>query len=118
MRHAVALVLSLVVVLGLSANPARALEQEAKVEHVKLTVADGHYVVTPGEVTKGVPVKMVVDLETVKGCARTVVIAAFGVKKKVTQDDSTIEFTPDKSGTIEIACGMDMVQGSFTVVER
>jgi plastocyanin domain-containing protein len=88
-----------------------------KVQTVKLTFDDKGYVVTPATVTKGVPVKMEVDLDTVKGCMRTVVIDAFGVKKTVKAGDTTIEFTPTKSGPIAIVCGMNMGKGSFTVAE-
>ena len=91
--------------------------QPVKPQIVKLSFDDKGYVVTPATVTKGVPVKMEVDLSTVKGCMRTVVIAAFDVKKTVKEGDTTIEFTPTKSGDIKIICGMNMGKGSFTVVE-
>jgi plastocyanin domain-containing protein len=90
---------------------------DKKVQTVKLTFDDKGYVVTPSTVTKGVPVRMDVDLDTVKGCMRTVVINAFDVKKTVKAGETTIEFTPTKSGKIEIVCGMNMGRGSFTVVE-
>lgn len=89
----------------------------AKQQVVKLSTDDKGYTVTPATVTKDVPVKMEVDLDKVKGCARTVVITAFDVKKTVKTGDNVIEFTPDKSGPIEIVCGMNMVKGSFTVAE-
>lgn len=92
-------------------------DQGAKVQIVKLSFDDKGYVVTPSTVTKGVPVKMEVDLTTVKGCMRTVVIDAFNVKQTVKEGATTIEFTPTKSGKIEIICGMNMGKGSFTVVE-
>jgi plastocyanin domain-containing protein len=88
-----------------------------KPQVVKLTFDDKGYVVTPDTVTKGVPVKMEVDLNTVKGCMRTVVISAFNVKQTVKEGATTIEFTPSKSGKIEIICGMNMGKGSFTVVD-
>ena len=88
-----------------------------KVQTVTLTFDDKGYVVTPATVTKGVPVEMEVDLDTVKGCMRTVVINAFDVKKTVKAGETTIEFTPTKSGKIDIICGMNMGKGSFTVVE-
>jgi plastocyanin domain-containing protein len=91
--------------------------QPVKPQIVKLSFDDKGYVVTPATVTKGVPVKMEVDLSTVKGCMRTVVIAAFDVTKTVKEGDTTIEFTPTKSGDIKIICGMNMGKGSFTVVE-
>jgi plastocyanin domain-containing protein len=88
-----------------------------KVQVVKLTVDDKGYVVTPDTVVKGVPVRMEVDLGTVTGCARTVVINAVNVKKTVKEGQTTIEFTPTKTGKVEIVCGMNMVRGSFTVGE-
>lgn len=92
-------------------------EQAKKVQLVKLSFDDKGYVVTPSTVTKGVPVKMEVDLDTVKGCMRTVVIDAFNVKQTVKAGATTIEFTPNKSGPIQIVCGMNMGKGSFTVAE-
>ena len=92
-------------------------DQAAKVQVVKLSFDDKGYVVTPSTVTKGVPVKMEVDLATVKGCMRTVVIEAFNVKQTVKEGATTIEFTPSKSGPIQIVCGMNMGKGQFTVAE-
>ncbi len=97
-------------VAGLSA-------QAKKVQNVKLTFDAQGYVVTPSTLVKGVPVKMDVDLDTVKGCMRTVVISAFDVKKTVKAGETSIEFTPTKAGKIDIVCGMNMGKGSFTVVE-
>lgn len=113
------LVIAVAAVLS-AQSMARALRAEAQsqpVQHVKLTFDAKGYVVTPSTVTKGIPVKMEVDLRTVKGCMRTVVIDAFNVKKTVKEGDTTIEFTPTKTGTIQIVCGMNMGKGSFTVVE-
>jgi plastocyanin domain-containing protein len=84
---------------------------------VKLSFDEKGYVVTPSTVTKGVPVKMEVDLDTVKGCMRTVVIDAFNVKQTVKPGATTIEFTPTKTGPIQIVCGMNMGKGRFTVIE-
>jgi plastocyanin domain-containing protein len=92
-------------------------DQAKKVQVVKLSFDDKGYVVTPSSVTKDVPVKMEVDLDTVKGCMRTVVIDAFGVKQTVKAGATTIEFTPTKSGPIQIVCGMNMGKGQFTVTE-
>jgi len=118
-KRTAAPLLALVVVASLAA-PAfagQADKASTKVQVVKLTFDDKGYVVTPATVTKGVPVKMDVDLGTVKGCMRTVVINAFNVKQTVKDGATTIEFTPSKSGKIDIICGMNMGKGSFTVVD-
>jgi plastocyanin domain-containing protein len=109
----------LIVATGAAArmSAAQAGKRAQTPQAVKLTFDDKGYVVTPNTVTKGVPVKMDVDLSTVKGCMRTVVINAFNVKQTVKEGATTIEFTPSKSGKIEIICGMNMGKGSFTVVD-
>ncbi len=118
MNRIVTFVVCLAALALVPAVQAQAAKAEKKVQQVKLTVdAKGAFVVTPSTVTKGVPVKMEVDLDSVKGCARTVVIDAFKVKKTVKEGDTTIEFTPTKTGTIPVVCGMNMVKGSFTVTE-
>jgi plastocyanin domain-containing protein len=117
-KRLVALFLALPLVALLVA-PAFAAQAKpvAKPQTVKLTFDDKGYVVTPPTVTKDVPVKMEVDLTTVKGCMRTVVINAFNVKQTVKEGATSIEFTPTKTGKIEIICGMNMGKGSFTVAE-
>jgi plastocyanin domain-containing protein len=120
-KRIVALLLALPVIAVLTAAGLSAAQAPTpagkKVQTVKLTFDDKGYVVTPDTVTKGVPVRMEVDLDTVKGCMRTVVINAFAVKQTVKEGETTIEFTPTKSGKIDIICGMNMGKGSFIVVE-
>jgi plastocyanin domain-containing protein len=121
MKRIIPLALSLVVIIGSAPAYAQAASQRnqgKKVQTVKLHVVDNAYVVTPSTVTKGVPVRLQADPETVKGCAGTVVISAFGVKKTVTKEDAVIEFTPTKTGTIQIACSMGMVKGALTVTAQ
>jgi uncharacterized protein len=114
--------MAVVVMMAALAAPGAALAQAGKdqakqVQLVRLSFDEKGYVVTPSTVTKGVPVKMEVDLDTVKGCMRTVVIDAFGVKQTVKAGATTIEFTPTTSGPIKIVCGMNMGKGQFTVVD-
>jgi plastocyanin domain-containing protein len=120
-KRIAALLLALPVITALIAAGSSAAQapkpEEKKLQTVKLTFDDKGYVVTPATVTKGVPVRMEVDLDTVKGCMRTVVIDAFNVKKTVKAGETTIEFTPTRSGKIDIICGMNMGKGSFTVVD-
>lgn len=75
------------------------------------------YIVEPSTLIKGVPVKMTVDLDTVYGCMRDIVISPFGVREYVKEGSNVIEFFPDKTGEIPIVCSMNMGRGSFTVVE-
>lgn len=117
LRTVVAIAVSFVALVG-SIGFGQTAKPETKVQTVKLTVDDnGAYLVTPSKIANGVRVRMEVDLQSVKGCARAVVISTLNVKKTVKQDDSTIEFTPTKAGAIDIVCGMKMVKGTFTVTD-
>ena len=117
-KKTMAAVMMAVLLAAPGAVLAQAGQDHAKpVQQVQLSFDDKGYVVTPSTVTKGVPVKMDVDLDTVKGCMRTVVIDAFNVKQTVKAGATTIEFTPTKSGPIQIVCGMNMGKGQFTVAE-
>jgi len=87
------------------------------VQIVKLSVVNGNYVIEPSTIKKDIPVRLEADLSEMPGCSRSVVISAFNVNKYLTSDDNTIVFTPDKAGTFNIACSMNMYRGTFEVLE-
>ncbi len=86
-----------------------------EVQKVTLSMGGQGYIITPSTLKEGVPVRMEVDMSTVRGCMQEVNIPSFGVKKYVTANDNIIEFTPTKKGTIPIRCSMNMGRGSFVV---
>src|SRR3989344_4496749 len=89
--------------------------QETQV--VKLSVENGNYVITPSQLKKDVPVRIEADVSTMPGCSKAVVISAFNARKNLKDGDNALEFTPNKAGTFNIACAMNMYQGTFTVLE-
>lgn len=88
------------------------------VQIVKLSMKGYQYILEPSVLQKDIPVRMEVDMSTVTGCLRSVVIPAFNVRKYLTDTDNVIEFTPTKSGTFQITCSMNMGKGSFQVVDN
>jgi plastocyanin domain-containing protein len=88
-----------------------------QVQVVKLSVENGKYVLNPSEVKMGTPVRIEADMANMPGCSKTIVIPSFNVRKSFTSTDNTVEFTPDKAGTFNIACSMNMYKGTFTVLE-
>ena len=119
---AIIAVLSLSNVFGQASPAAKALATKAptdssEVQDVQLKVVGGNYILSPSILKKGVKVHMVVDMSTVVGCSRDIVISSFGVRKAVSPGDNIIEFTPDKTGTINIACSMNMYRGTFQVTD-
>jgi plastocyanin domain-containing protein len=93
----------------------KTITTNGEVQNVRLSVSGGTYIITPSVLKKDVPVVMTADMSTLTGCSRSVVIAAFGVRKSLTESDNVITFTPTQTGTINIACSMNMYKGTFTV---
>lgn len=90
---------------------------DTSIQSAKLFMRNYEYQVEPAVLKKGIPVRMTVDVDSLPGCARGVVIKDFGIRKSVSKVDNVIEFTPDKTGTVGIACSMNMYRGTFIVLE-
>ncbi|PIN91737.1 hypothetical protein COU61_01835 [Candidatus Pacearchaeota archaeon CG10_big_fil_rev_8_21_14_0_10_35_13] len=101
---------------SLTGSSINSVVAQGDVQIVKLSVSGANYVLNPSTINKG-PVRLVVD-SSVSGCARSIVIPSFGVRKLVSSSDNTIEFNADESGTFNIACSMNMYRGSFTVLDN
>jgi plastocyanin domain-containing protein len=97
--------------------PIKSISSEGQVQVVKLSVVNGKYILNPSEIRKGVTVRLEADMSKMPGCSKTIVIPSFNVKKSFTSTDNTVEFTPDKAGTFNIMCSMNMYKGTFTVLE-
>lgn len=94
------------------------LNSKGEVQVVKLSVENGRYVMNPSELKKGVTVRLEADMSKMPGCSKSIVISSFNVRKSFTSESNTIEFTPDKAGTFNIVCSMNMYKGTFTVLEN
>lgn len=88
------------------------------VQVVQLYVQNGQYIMTPSEFKVGVPVRIEGDISRMPGCSKSIVISAFNIRKTLSSSDNAIEFTPDKAGTFNIACSMNMYRGTFTVLQN
>ncbi len=91
---------------------------QVEVQVVKLSVQGGTYILNPSTIKKGIPVRIEADLSKMPGCSKSINIPAFNVRKNFNSGDNVVEFTPDKAGTFNIACSMNMYQGTFTVLEN
>jgi len=86
-------------------------------QEVTLFVQGGNYYPNPIRVKKGIPVRLVADMNSVAGCSRSIIIPEFGVRKTVSAGDNLIEFTPGISGTFDFSCSMGMYRGTIVVEE-
>ena len=87
------------------------------VQIAKMHVENGNYILEPSSFKIGIPVRIEADISKMPGCSKSVVISAFNVRKTLSASDNVIEFTPNKVGTFNIVCSMNMYKGTFSVSE-
>ncbi len=82
-----------------------------------LNVSDSGY--SPQNITlkKGVPVTLNLITDHVENCSRSFTIPSLNIEKLLPETGtSTIEFTPQETGSLTFACSMGMYTGNFNVV--
>ena len=87
------------------------------VQELKI-VADGRIGYSPETVfaKKDIPVKLTVEYKGRGGCIKQFLIPTFGVNVTLPDNGSkVIEFTPNKTGSFTITCGMGMYRGTLVV---
>lgn len=102
-------------VAGKTNESSTAVLRAGGAQEVTLTLGAIGYEPDPIRVKAGIPVRITVDLGSVKGCTASVVMPSFGVRKRAVPGDNVIEFTPDKPGTYPFSCSMGMSQGIIVV---
>lgn len=100
----------------LAANDTTAV-REGNVQVVRMTQGTTGYEPNAFTVTKGIPVRWIINSVDVNTCASTIVSSKLGVQKSLHPGENTIEFTPTEAGVITFTCSMGMYRGQFTVVD-
>jgi plastocyanin domain-containing protein len=68
------------------------------------------------KVAQGRPVTLVVTRTTDRTCAKEFVMAGQNIRRDLPLNKPVeITFTPDKTGELRYACGMDMIAGKIVV---
>ena len=106
-------------------TPPPAAAEVTRVAHVgasegtvqELTVdVSGEFSPANFTVRKGQPVRMHFKRGDQPTCADEVVFPDLKIRQKLAANQTTtIEFTPQKEGTMRFACGMDMMKGILVV---
>jgi len=99
-----------------SAKADQQVQGSSDVQRIALSMKGLEYQPNPLRLKLGVPVELVVNLNTVTGCMRSIQIPDLGVNAYVTQSNNIIRFTPTKKGTFGMRCSMNMGKG-FVIVE-
>lgn len=83
---------------------------------VQIAVTQEGFVPSSVKVSKGQPVKLVITRKTERTCATEIVIKDYGIDQKLPLNQPVeVVFTPTKSGTVQYACGMNMIKGQLEV---
>lgn len=86
-------------------------------QEVTVTVHGG-YEPAAVRVRRGVPVRITFDRREDSGCTEEVVFPDFGVKRFLPAfARTTVELTPQRSGTFPFTCGMGMLHGRLVVAD-
>ncbi|MCL4239815.1 MAG: heavy metal translocating P-type ATPase [Dehalococcoidia bacterium] len=96
---------------------ARRAELRGGVQEIAITVKGGY---SPDliRVLQGVPVRLVFDRQEGSDCTSRVVFPDFRISKSLPAFQRTsVEFTPERTGSFGFACGMNMVHGTIVVEE-
>ena len=91
------------------------------VQTVEMKVVGLEYIPSRFTVTKGVPVKFVIDGTQAAGCAQIVTLPSMNIRQNLPKlGTKTIEFTPTETGNIPVQCSMAMTTpgAGFTVIEQ
>ncbi|MFZ5967092.1 MAG: sulfite exporter TauE/SafE family protein [Bacillota bacterium] len=97
-------------------NPKQEIKMENGKQVINLTIGARNYTPDAAVVQAGVPVKINLDVQSINGCNNPIMIPAYGIEKDLTSSDTTIEFTPTKTGPITITCWMGMITTQLTAV--
>jgi plastocyanin domain-containing protein len=85
------------------------------VQEVTITVHGGY---APAEVRlrQGIPARLVFDRQETSSCSEEVVLPDFGIRRFLPAfQKTTVELTPDRTGSFEFTCGMSMLRGRLVV---
>jgi plastocyanin domain-containing protein len=94
---------------------AAAATMKGGTQQVDIAVHGGY---EPGviRVKRGLPVRLVFDRQETSSCSEEVVVPAFGIRRFLPAFKKTaVEFTPEKSGTFDVSCGMSMLHAKLVV---
>ncbi|TMF35419.1 MAG: heavy metal translocating P-type ATPase [Chloroflexi bacterium] len=117
----IAVIASGIVLIGFLAwfffgpKKARQAELVGQVQQVQVLVKGG-YAPNLIRVRQSVPLRIVFDRQEGGECTSRVVFPDFALNRSLpAMAKTTVEFTPDKTGKFDFACGMNMVHGSLVV---
>jgi hypothetical protein len=99
------------------AGDSGSVTQNNGIQEVNMDVSASGYSPNSFVIKQDVPVKWNINVKELTSCNGELVLNAYGIDIKLKQGLNTVQFTPDKTGTIPFSCGMGMLHGSFIITE-
>jgi len=90
-------------------------EQKDGEQVIELSVKNGNYYPQVIGLKQNIPAKIIVDMDSVKGCLTSIRVPKFKVSETVTTKDNVIEFIPSEKGEFPFMCSMGMGTGTIIV---
>jgi plastocyanin domain-containing protein len=85
-------------------------------QRVKIAVTEKGFVPAVVTVHAGQPLTLLVTRRTERTCATEFVLKTHGINEKLPLGQTVvIRFTPERPGTLDYACAMDMIKGKIVV---
>ena len=89
------------------------MASQSNIQEATVTVKGG-YSPSTVRVKAGQPVRLNFDRQEQSGCSGELQIPEFGIRTELPAFETTaVEFTPERPGTYEFACGMNMLRGQI-----
>ncbi len=99
-------------------NSGSGVTDNSDVQIVRMAETGRGYEPNQFTITKGKPVRWIIDAQAPYSCASSVIIPALNIQKRLKPGENIIEFTPTQTGSLPFSCSMGMYTGNFTVVEK
>jgi plastocyanin domain-containing protein len=85
-------------------------------QQVRIAVTEKGFEPASVTVQAGQPVTLLVTRKTDRTCATELVLEEHGIDEELPRGRTVaIRFTPEQTGTLQYACGMDMIKGQIVV---
>lgn len=86
------------------------------VQEIKMTIDNTNWSPEVFVLKRGMPARWIIDAKKLP-CATEIYVHEYGLDIKLNIGINTVEFTPNRSGTVKWTCWMGMVSGNFIVTD-
>jgi len=89
---------------------------KAEVQVINMTVDASGWNPDIFVLKKGVPVQWNINVKELTNCNKEIIVRDYGLDINLKSGENIVKFTPNNTGAIRWACWMNMIPGTFIVV--